>query len=64
MTQNVTMINVNKVITSLRNKNKKYRKNIKKVVQKWIDNKEISYYLYKYFDHKIYFLIQMITRNL
>lgn len=43
MTQNVDMINVNKVITSLRNKNKKSRKNLKKVVQKWIDNKEISY---------------------
>ena len=37
------MINVDKVITSLRNKNKKSRENIKKVVQKWIDNKEISY---------------------
>lgn len=37
------MINVDKVITSLHNKNKKSRENIKKVVQKWIDNKEISY---------------------
>ena len=37
------MINVDKVITSLYNKNKKSRENIKKVVQKWIDNKEISY---------------------
>ena len=43
MTQNVDMINVNKIITSLRNKNKKSRENLKKVVQKWIDNKEISY---------------------
>ena len=43
MIQNVDMINVNKVITSLRNKNKKSRENLKKVVQKWIDNKEISY---------------------
>ena len=43
MIQIVDMINVDKVITSLHNKNKKSRENIKKVVQKWIDNKEISY---------------------
>ena len=43
MIQIVDMINVDKVITSLYNKNKKSRENIKKVVQKWIDNKEISY---------------------
>ena len=43
MNLNVTMIDINKVITSLRNKKIKSRENIKKVVQKWIDNKEISY---------------------
>ena len=43
MIQIVDMINVDKVITSLHNKNKKSRENIKKGVQKWIDNKEISY---------------------
>ena len=64
MTQNVTMINVNKVITSLRNKNKKYRKNIKKVVQKWIDNKEISYSdAIKIFEASGYFDIESYIIN-
>lgn len=43
MIQIADMINVDKVITSLHNKNKRSRENIKKVVQKWIDNKEINY---------------------
>ena len=58
------MINVDKVITSLYNKNKKSRENIKKVVQKWIDNKEISYYdAIRIFEASGYFDIESYIIN-
>ena len=59
MNLNVTMIDINKVITSLRNKKIKSRENIKKIVQKWIDNKEISYSnAIKIFEASSYFDIE------
>ena len=59
MNLNVTMINIDKIITSLHNKNKKSRENLKKVVQKWIDNKEISYSdAIKIFEASSYFDIE------
>lgn len=59
MIQNATMINVNDIVQVFKKERSELREDLKKKVQKWIDNEEIDYYgALRIFEASHYFDIQ------